>query len=102
MVAISQDLDTVAGETYFVTFILAGNPGFQGVHTLRVTAPGYTHDFDFDTTGKNVTNIGWAERDFTFVASGATSTLTFCRSRQPQQRRSGAGQGDRHPDRRER
>jgi choice-of-anchor C domain-containing protein len=74
---ISQDLDTIAGKTYFVTFQLAGNPNSASVKKVLVTAPGFSQEYEFNTSGKTRTNMGWAQKDFTFVATGASSALSF-------------------------
>ncbi len=77
--SISQTFDTVNGQTYNVTFMLAGNSdGLPDVKTLI----GYANDiqnavsFSFDSTGSNST-MGWTEYGFAFTATGASTTLFF-------------------------
>ena len=74
---VSQVLDTTAGKMYFVTFKLAGNPNTQSVKKVEVTAPGWSHVYEFDTAGKTRTSMGWTQKDFTFTATDATSPLSF-------------------------
>jgi choice-of-anchor C domain-containing protein len=74
---ISQELDTIAGKTYFVTFKLAGNPNSASVKKVLVTAPGFSQEYEFNTSGKTRAAMGWVSKDFTFEAAGASSTLSF-------------------------
>jgi choice-of-anchor C domain-containing protein len=79
---ISQPFTTVPGETYTVTFDMAGNPQgtspcAQGVKTLEASAGGTSQTFSFDTTGKTNSNMGWTQKSFSFVANSTTTTLTF-------------------------
>lgn len=81
--SISQNLTTVVGATYTVTFDLAGNPaggpfGYPAVKTVQVSATGATpQSFSFDTTGKTLQNMGWAPEVYSFLATSTTTTLTF-------------------------
>jgi choice-of-anchor C domain-containing protein len=76
---IAQTFTTTPGTTYSVTYSLAGNPqlgptvktGFAGIDGQDF------QDFSFDITGKSTTNMGYVGRQFTFVAAGATTTLSF-------------------------
>ncbi|HEX7345557.1 MAG TPA: choice-of-anchor C family protein [Candidatus Limnocylindrales bacterium] len=80
---LSQTFDTTIGNTYAVTFLLSGNPagagaGSPAIKTLEVTATGgttglYTHD----TTGSDLTTMVWVPKTYTFLATSATTTLTF-------------------------
>jgi choice-of-anchor C domain-containing protein len=77
---VSQTFDTVAGQTYTVSFDLAGNPagiGGSPIKPLTVTVDGVTHTYTFDTTGRTAAAMGWVTRSFTFVASGASATINF-------------------------
>ncbi|CAL9586271.1 choice-of-anchor C family protein [Streptomyces albus] len=76
---VSQTIRTTAGKTYTVSYALAGNPeGNQGLRTGRVLVDGQNfQDFSFDTTGKTRANMGYVGRQVTFVATGATTTLSF-------------------------
>ena len=75
---ISQTFPTIAGNAYLVTFDLAGNTAPPQIKNLNVSAAGTQADFTFDTAGKSPpSNMGWRAESFSFVASGATSTLAF-------------------------
>ncbi|MBB5152871.1 choice-of-anchor C family protein [Saccharopolyspora phatthalungensis] len=76
--AISQTFTTVPGTTYTVAYSLAGNPGGQALKTGKVLIDGQNfQDFSFDTTGKTTTDMGYVRRQVTFVATKASTTLTF-------------------------
>jgi choice-of-anchor C domain-containing protein len=77
--AIGQTFVTTPGATYRVTFCLAGNPqGLVAVKTLDVSATGGpTASYQFDTTGRTLTDMGWTQRTYDFVATGASTTVTF-------------------------
>lgn len=74
--SISQSFATVVGQTYNVSFSLAGNPvgGGDKFFYASVNAP-ITYTFDID--GKTTANMGWVRKGFSFVATSATSTLSF-------------------------
>ena len=74
--SISQSFATVVGQTYNVSFSLAGNPvgGGDKFFYASVNAP-ITYTFDID--GKTTTNMGWVRKSFSFVATSDTSTLSF-------------------------
>ena len=80
---VSQTFTTTPGESYTVDFDFAGNPGYgagTGVKTMRVSVDNSgasSEDFSFDTTGQTLGNMGWTEESFTFVASAASTTLSF-------------------------
>jgi choice-of-anchor C domain-containing protein len=73
---ISQTISTVPGETYDLTFAMAGNPAVQEQKILGVywddqeLTPTYT----FDTTGKTYLNMGW--KKITITGLKATKTTT--------------------------
>ena len=76
--SISQTFDVVSGQTYSVTFFVAGNPaGGPAVKTLTTSADATVVLSSFDTTGKTLTNMGWTPVSFLFTATGSTETLTF-------------------------
>jgi choice-of-anchor C domain-containing protein len=76
--SVSQDIATIPGMEYTVSFDLAGNPGNpQGVKTLEVSAAGAVANYSFSTVGKSAANMGWTPETFSFTASGATTTLKF-------------------------
>lgn len=74
--SISQSFATVVGQTYNVSFSLAGNPvgGGDKFFYASVNTP-ITYTFDID--GKTTANMGWVRRSFSFVATSDTSTLSF-------------------------
>lgn len=76
---IRQTFDTVAGQSYLVTFALAGNPeGGPTVKTVLTTATGgTTQTSTFDTTGRSRTDMGWRSYTYSFTAGGAQTTLSF-------------------------
>ena len=73
-----QSLATVSGQTYLVSFNLAGNPdNGPTVKTIGVTIGGSAQQiFTFDTTGKSHSNMGWITESFLYTATG-TSVITF-------------------------
>lgn len=88
---LTQDLSTVAGATYTVSFALAGNPSCtpgnsnwvgwvseSGAKTLVVSATGAASStYSFDVTGKDYSNMGWTPQTYSFTATGALTTLSF-------------------------
>lgn len=79
--AISQTFATTIGNTYTVTFALSGNPaGGPTVKTLTVGATGAASaNLTFDTVaaGSTLTDMKWSTRTYTFLATTASTTLTF-------------------------
>jgi len=66
------------GETYRVTFDLAGNTDYSPtIKEMRVSAGGNSADFSFDITGKSRSNMGWVSKSWGFTATGTTTTLSF-------------------------
>jgi len=75
---IQQTFNTTIGETYRVTFDLAGNPfGGSAIKEMRVSAGGSSADFSFDITGKSNSNMGWLSKSWDFTANSTTTTLEF-------------------------
>ena len=75
---IQQTFNTTIGETYRVTFDLAGNPvGGSAIKEMRVSAGGSSADFSFDITGKSPSNVGWVSKSWDFTANSTTTTLEF-------------------------
>lgn len=76
---IRQDLATTANSTYVVQFSLAGNPACgPTVKTLTVSATGAApHAYNFDTIGHSASNMGWTTQSYSFVATSASTPLTF-------------------------
>ncbi len=77
--SLAQDISTVIGKLYTVTFQLAGNPdGGNVVKSLSVAANnGQAQFYAFDTTGATRTNMGWVNRTYQFTANSTTTTLSF-------------------------
>jgi choice-of-anchor C domain-containing protein len=76
--SILQDIFTLPGDLYQVSFDLAGDPtGGPAVKTLRVSAAGQSQDFTFDTTGKAARNMGWVTNNWTFRANSTITPLVF-------------------------
>ena len=77
--SIQQDIDTIIGMTYIVDFDMAGNPdGIPSLKQLVLEAVGVdSHAFDFDVTGKTKSNMGWENKQWSFVANASTTTLKF-------------------------
>jgi len=77
--AISQTVATTVGNTYFVSFYLAGNPnGAPVVKTLTVSATGAAAaTFTFDVSNTSNSAMGWRLEGYSFVATSVSSTLTF-------------------------
>jgi choice-of-anchor C domain-containing protein len=75
---VRQNLKTVKGRRYRVTFWLAGNPGGTlTVKELAVPAAGQEGHFRFDTAGKSAVDMGWEERAWEFTADASETTLEF-------------------------
>ena len=77
---VEQTFDTVAGATYEVGFYIAANTGCLPViktMDVRVNPPGLANTYSFDGTGHSTAAMGWTAHTFTFVASGASTTLSF-------------------------
>jgi choice-of-anchor C domain-containing protein len=79
--AISQVLATTSGKSYVVTFALSANPsGPVASYTLTVGATGATstaYTFDRAVNANTLTNMMWQAKQYSFVASSASTTLTF-------------------------
>ena len=74
--SIWQSFATVVGQTYNVSFSLAGNPVAAGDKSFHagVNAP---ITYTFNTDGKTPASMGWVRKSFSFVAVSDTSTLSF-------------------------
>ncbi len=77
--SIQQDVATIPGYTYIVNFDMAGNPdGPPNLKQLVVEAVGVdSHAFNFDITGWTKSNMGWENKQWSFVANASTTTLKF-------------------------
>lgn len=66
------------GEFYTISFRMAGNTEAPpAVKRMSVEANGYYQEYEFDTTGRSTTAMGWTQYFFTYRASALTTTLTF-------------------------
>ncbi|MGZ6299708.1 MAG: choice-of-anchor C family protein [Candidatus Limnocylindria bacterium] len=76
---LSQTLATTIGNTYTVSFFLSGNPaGPPTVKTLDVSATGaVTTSYTYDVTGNSLTTMNWTAETYTFLATSASTTLSF-------------------------
>jgi len=84
--AVSQTFATKPGARYTMSYKLAGNPHPEGpvVKTGKVLIDGdKVQDFSFNTTGKSYRNMGYVNRRLTFVATGASTTLSFVNTTTP-------------------
>ena len=77
--SVAQTFDTVIGQHYLVSFLLAGNPdGAPSVKNVGVGATGNaTANITFDSTGNSRSSMGWTQYSYDFVATGASTTLSF-------------------------
>jgi len=79
---VTQDLTTVAGMAYIVTFDLAANPYREwGVKEMEVSAGSASQVFTSDTTAMVGWDLGdpidWQTHQWSFVAASSTTTLQF-------------------------
>jgi choice-of-anchor C domain-containing protein len=76
---LSQTFDTTIGNTYTVSFALSGNPaGPPTVKTLDVSATGGAPArYTYDVTGNDLTNMNWTQATYSFLATSASTTLSF-------------------------
>jgi choice-of-anchor C domain-containing protein len=77
--AISQTFPTTIGNSYTVSFYLAGNPaGPPTVKTLDVSATGGTvNHYTFDSTTSTLANMNWTVESYSFFATTTSTTLSF-------------------------
>ena len=77
--SIQQDIATTPGLTYIVDFDMAGNPdGAPDIKSLSLEAVGVgSQTFNFDYTGFTKSNMGWETKEWSFIATGNTTTLKF-------------------------
>jgi len=77
--AIAQTFDTIQGVTYFVDFLMAGNPdGAPVLKGLEVAATGNNAaTFNFSTAGTSKGAMGWESMRYAFTATGTSTTLSF-------------------------
>lgn len=75
---LSTNLNTTAGESYIISFYLAGNPaGGNAVKLLKLQVGSLDHTFSFDTSSQNLNSMGWVVESASFTAQGSVTPLTF-------------------------
>jgi choice-of-anchor C domain-containing protein len=76
---LSQTIATVIGETYYLSFAMAGNDdGAPIVKTLDVSVTGApVTSFSFNTTGTSNAAMGWAVNGLFFTATSVSTTVSF-------------------------
>jgi choice-of-anchor C domain-containing protein len=76
--AVSQTFDSRKGQKYRLTFYLAGDPlGGPQEKKLKVSAAGQSVEFISNITGKDVREMGWVRKWWTFTAHSQRTTLEF-------------------------
>jgi hypothetical protein len=76
--SIYQDLTTVPGTTYVLSFAATGNPGAGQIMQMEVGWGGSTiSSLSFDPTGFTFANPGWKVFTFDVTANTATTHLEF-------------------------
>jgi choice-of-anchor C domain-containing protein len=69
---------TTMGQTYRVSFDLAGNPdNGDPIKHLEVTAGAGSQTYTFDTTGHSHGSMGWETQTFDFTATSTLTSLSF-------------------------
>jgi choice-of-anchor C domain-containing protein len=75
---ITQLFATTQDTGYRASFDLSGNPeGSPRVKQVRVTVGGVTREYSFDTAGQSRTNLRWEPVSLSFVASAASTSISF-------------------------
>jgi choice-of-anchor C domain-containing protein len=76
---IYQDLSTLTGQTYLLSFAMAGNPyGDPAVKTMEVWWGSTLVDtVTFDTAGYSNSNMGWTYHDYSVATSDPITRLKF-------------------------
>jgi choice-of-anchor C domain-containing protein len=74
----AQNIATVVGEEYELTFDLSGNPdGPPDFKWVRAGANGQFADFSFDATNSTHDDMGWLPQSWRFVADSDVTTIWF-------------------------
>ena len=75
---ISQQIPTISGHQYRLSFWLAGNPnGDPAVKTLTASIGNVSQEFRFDTTGHENLDLGWVEEDLQSLSCSTAMRVTF-------------------------
>jgi choice-of-anchor C domain-containing protein len=80
--SISQDIPTVPGQSYELSFAFAGNPAWSDRDPLLVTMEFLWHgtvvdSLSFNTAGHTGTSMGWSYYDYQLTAATDLTRLTF-------------------------
>jgi len=77
--SLSQSFSTTVGQTYKVSFDLAGNPDYGANKTVgvQVSVGVIDQSYTFFQAGNTKPNMGWTPETFTFIANNSNTTLTF-------------------------
>lgn len=75
--SISQTFDTVASQTYTVSFAMAGNTDGGGDKIITAGVYGAGNPYTFSIAGHSHASMGWEIKSFSFIATGSSSTLYF-------------------------
>jgi choice-of-anchor C domain-containing protein len=79
---ISQEVSGfVVGQTYRLTFLMAGNPYFipplPAIKRLRATIGTASREYSFDATGRSESDLGWISQTLDFTATSPVMGLSF-------------------------
>ena len=75
---VAQTLTTTSGQTYRVTFDMAGNvDNLPIIKTVDVFAGPTLQSFTFDITGHSHGSMGWETKTFLFTANSSSTLLWF-------------------------
>ena len=75
---VEQTFATTIGQTYKVSFELAGNPdGGPATKELLTSTVGGVNTFNFNTSGTNDSNMNWTTESFEFTANSTSTLLSF-------------------------
>jgi choice-of-anchor C domain-containing protein len=76
--SVSTTLSTVAGQTYYLSFYLAGNPdNGGGIRSVQVQVGDLDQLFTFDSTGYSHASMGWIHVESVAFLAAGNDTLTF-------------------------
>jgi choice-of-anchor C domain-containing protein len=76
--SVSQTIATVGGQTYTVSFLLAGNPdGPPETKDIVVNVGGVDYNFFFPQSPNTKPSMGWTPVSFNFLATDTNETITF-------------------------
>ena len=75
---LSQNIVTIPGHTYEASFYLSGNPdGTPATKMLTVSAGATSPSFSYTVGGNTHGDMDYVLEDFTFTATGSSTTLDF-------------------------